>query len=100
MPIDDHIQKGQQAERLLNDPLLQEAFEAVEMAYIKQMKKIPLTPKEYQENSKYRDSLMLGLQTVNKVQELLNGYIANGEIQERNLEEKKPMFPKIARLTS
>lgn len=84
--MEEHIKKAGHAKQLLDDALLNEAFDAVENGFIRAMKQVDLT-KDYQDVSKNRDSLMLGLMIVGKVKSYLQQAVTNGKIAEEALKE-------------
>lgn len=74
MTTDDEIMRGREAERLMSDPLLVEAFSAVEKAILDGLRTVDVGAKDAQ-----RD-LIVTLQLLGNLQRILKTHIQTGEL--------------------
>jgi hypothetical protein len=82
MTPEQEAQRGQDAKRLLDDPLLKEAFDAIEQEFVDQWKKAPVRDVEG------REKLWLMLQLLNKVHSHLEAVMASGRLAEATLAQR------------
>ncbi len=76
MTQEDEIRRGREADRLMNDPLLSEAFSAVEKAILDGLRTVDVGAKDAQ-----RD-LIVTLQLLGNLQRILKTHIQTGELAE------------------
>lgn len=74
MTPDDRIWRGNEAKRLLDEPLLKEAFDAVERDTVNELKRMPI----WEADRKRRD-LVHRLQLLEDVRQHLQAVIAAGK---------------------
>lgn len=84
----DKIAKGGAAKRLLEDPLLTEAFGAVERDIVDALAAIPL---DGAEQSKRAFELVHDLQANRRYQAKLHEYVRGGVLEARSLDAKESM---------
>lgn len=76
MTQEDEIRRGREAERLMSDPLMAEAFKAVEDGIIEGLRRVDVGAKDAQ-----RD-LIVTLQLLGNLQRILKTHIQTGELAE------------------
>lgn len=82
MTPEQEVQRGHDAKRLLDEPLLKEAFETIEQEFVDQWKKAPVRDVEG------REKLWLMLQLLGKVHNHLESVMASGKLTEVTLAQK------------
>jgi hypothetical protein len=86
MSLDEQIRRGHEAERLMNEPLLKEAFERVEAGVVDAMKRCKLGDHNTQHE------LVLMLQLTNKVKSIVQEHIQTGKLAKL---EKETLAQKV-----
>lgn len=76
MTQEDEIRRGREAERLMNDPLMVEAFSAVEEVILNGLRTVDVGAKDAQ-----RD-LIVTLQLLGNLQRVLKTHIQTGQLAE------------------
>lgn len=76
----DPITRAQEAQRLLDDPLLNEAFAAIENAILAQLKG-PASPQDHE--------LLMAMRLVPKIKGWLIGQVQTGKIELHEREQKE-----------
>lgn len=76
MTQDEEIRRGFEAKRLLDDPLLKDAFDKIERAFVDALKTTPLTDKELERE------VVRSLQVLHKVQGLIRDVVTTGKMAE------------------
>ncbi len=74
MTLDEEIRRGNEAARLLNEPLLKGAFSAVESGLVDAMKRVPLGDRDTQHE------LVLSLQLLNRLQAHMKQHMETGKL--------------------
>lgn len=82
MSPEQEAQRGQDAKRLLEEPLLKEAFETIEQELIEQWKQAPARDVEG------REKLWLMLHLLNKVHGHLESVMASGQLAQATLAQR------------
>lgn len=70
----DEIQRGHEAEKLINNPLFEEAFNKVKDSLIQAMNDSPLG------DEKTHNRLVIGLQLLNQIEKQIKSHIATGKM--------------------
>jgi len=78
--MSDPVARAQNAQRLLEDPLFQEAFKAIEDAILNQLKG-PATPQDAE--------LLMAMRLVPKIKAWLIGVVETGKVELYEREQKK-----------
>jgi hypothetical protein len=87
--VDQEIRRGDEAQRLMSAPLLQEAFEKVESGLIDAMKRVPMG------DTKTQHELVLSLQLFGRIKGHLAEVMETGKLA---LIQKETMAAKAKRL--
>lgn len=74
MTLDEEDRRGFEAERVLNEPLLKEAFESVERGLVDAMKRVPMG------DTKTQHELVLTLQLLGKVKGYIEEVVQTGKL--------------------
>lgn len=74
MTLDEEDRRGFEAERVLNEPLLKEAFEQVEKGIVEAMKRVPMG------DTKTQHELVLTLQLLGKVKGYIEEVVQTGKL--------------------
>lgn len=74
MTQDEEIRRANEAQRLMNDPLLSEAFSAVESAVVSELRAVDVGARD-----KQRD-LIVTLQLLGNLQRILRTHIETGKL--------------------
>lgn len=72
--MNDEIRRGEEAKRLLNEPMLKEAFDAVETALIDAIKRVDVGAEKAQKD------LIVTLQLLGKVKKYMEDVMATGKM--------------------
>ena len=88
--MNEEIRRGEEAQRLLDEPILKEAFEAIELTFIDKLKRIDVGATEAQ-----RD-LIVSLQLLNKVKKYIEDVATTGKMAAIT-EEKEGWRDKVKR---
>ena len=88
--MNEEIRRGEEAQRLLDEPILKEAFEAIELTFIDKLKRIDVGATEAQ-----RD-LIVSLQILNKVKKYIEDVATTGKMAAIT-EEKEGWRDKVKR---
>ena len=84
------IRRAEEAERLMNEPLLKEAFQTIEAAIVERMKRADVG------DAKQHQDLIVTLQLLGKVKQHIKTVIDTGKMA-RVEEEKKSWVDKLRR---
>jgi len=82
MTLDEEERRGFEAERVLNEPLLKEAFEKVEARLIESMKLVPMG------DTKTQHELVLSLQLLGNVKKQIEEVAQTGKLAQVSKAEK------------
>ena len=88
--MNEEIRRGEEAQRLLDEPILKEAFEAIELTFIDKLKRIDVGATEAQ-----RD-LIVSLQLLNKVKKYIEEVATTGKLAQLT-EEQNGRWDKVKR---
>jgi hypothetical protein len=80
--MNEEIRRGEEAQRLLDEPILKEAFEAIELTFIDKLKRIDVGATEAQ-----RD-LIVSLQLLNKVKKYIEEVATTGKLAKLTEEQE------------
>lgn len=89
MTLDQEIRRGDEAKRLMESPLLQEAFEKVEAGLIDAMKRVPMG------DTKTQHELVLSLQLFGRIKGHMAEVMETGKLAQL---QKETMAQKAKRL--
>lgn len=78
----DVIRRGQEAKRLLNEPLLKEAFDGVRMKILERLEEVAIGDVDTQHE------LTLCLQTIKQVKRYMENWMRDGQLEEIREAEK------------
>lgn len=81
MNDEDLVRRAEHAKRLLDDPMLSEAFDTIERECIAAWKAAPAR------DTDGREKLWLTVKAVNRIREELSGIIETGKVSAHNLAE-------------
>lgn len=79
MTLDEQRDRGQRAQRLLDDDLLREALDAIESEVVRQWENCPAR------DSEGKEALWQLMKTSKKFRGLLNGYVQTGRLAAENI---------------
>lgn len=88
MTVDEEERRGFEAERVLNEPLLKEAFESVERGLVDAMKRVAMG------DTKTQHELVLTLQLLGKVKGHIEEVVQTGQLAQI---QKKTMAQRVFR---
>ena len=86
---EQEITEGRHAERILNDPMFQYAFEGIESSLIDKMRKVPMADKDTQHE------LVLSLQLLNALRQSFSAIIQTGKMAE--IQKEQSLAQKVMR---